>query len=113
MRLTTSKKTPSWAKLSLFALTWPIFIDFVLRLMHGSADVFMMSRVSDQTTGAVGLANEIIFFCIIMFGFVGIGTSVVIAQYIGAGRAAEASRISALAITINLVFGIIVSIALV
>ncbi|MEW9699310.1 MATE family efflux transporter [Paenibacillus sp. SI8] len=107
------ESVPTWKKLSLFAVTWPIFVDSVLRMMLGSADVFMLSRISDQTTGAVGLANEIIVFCILMFGFVGIGTSVAVAQNLGAGKAGEASRISALAITINLLFGIIISIVLV
>lgn len=103
----------SWQKLRLFAVTWPIFIDSVLRMMLGTADVFMLSRISDEVTGAVGLANEIIVFCILMFGFVGIGTSVAVAQHLGAGKVKEASRISALAISINLIFGILVSIALV
>lgn len=105
--------TASWQKLRLFAVTWPIFIDSVLRMMLGTADVFMLSRISDDVTGAVGLANEIIVFCILMFGFVGIGTSVAVAQHLGAGKVKEASRISALAITINLIFGVMVSIALV
>ncbi|WP_171683564.1 MATE family efflux transporter [Paenibacillus planticolens] len=108
-----TQSTATWKKLSLFAVTWPIFIDSVLRMMLGTADVFMLSRISDEVTGAVGLANEIIVFCILMFGFVGIGTSVAVAQNLGAGRAKEASRISALAITINLIFGIAVSIVLV
>ncbi|MCY9662466.1 MATE family efflux transporter [Paenibacillus chondroitinus] len=108
-----TQSTATWKKLSLFAITWPIFIDSVLRMMLGTADVFMLSRISDEVTGAVGLANEIIVFCILMFGFVGIGTSVAVAQNLGAGRAKEASRISALAITINLLFGIAVSIVLV
>ncbi|WP_276353049.1 MATE family efflux transporter [Cohnella caldifontis] len=111
--MTTSDRLPSWKKLSLFAVTWPIFVDSVLRMLLGAVDVFMLSRISDTATGAVGLANEIIFFCILMFGFVGIGTSVVVSQYIGAGRGQEASRISALAVSINLAFGILVSVALV
>ncbi|GJM79626.1 hypothetical protein HMSSN139_21220 [Paenibacillus sp. HMSSN-139] len=58
--------------------------------MLGTVDVFMLSRISDTATGAVGLANEIIYFCILMFGFVGIGTSVAVSQYIGAdGRRGE------------------------
>ncbi|WP_379138700.1 MATE family efflux transporter [Paenibacillus sp. sgz500958] len=111
--MTISDHIPSWKKLSLFAVTWPIFIDSVLRMMLGTVDVFMLSRISDKATGAVGLANEIIFFCILMFGFVGIGTSVAVSQYIGAGREKEASRIAALAISMNLIFGILVSILLV
>ncbi|WP_410770244.1 MATE family efflux transporter [Fontibacillus sp. BL9] len=111
--MTLTDRIPSWKKLSLFAVTWPIFIDSVLRMMLGTVDVFMLSRISDKATGAVGLANEIIYFCILMFGFVGIGTSVAVSQYIGAGREKEAGRISALAITMNLIFGILVSIVLV
>ncbi|WP_409347189.1 MATE family efflux transporter [Paenibacillus sp. MBLB4367] len=104
---------PTWKKLSLMAVTWPIFVDTVLRMMLGTADVFMLSRLSDTTAGAVGLANELIIFCILMFGFVGIGTSVAVAQYLGAGKKAESSRISALAISSNLVFGILVSVVFV
>ena len=110
--MTLSERIPSWKKLSLFAVTWPILVDSVLRMMLGTVDVFMLSRISDQATGAVGLANEIIYFCILMFGFVGIGTSVAVSQYIGAGRAKEASRISAMAISMNLIFGVLVSIVL-
>ncbi|MFC5468946.1 MATE family efflux transporter [Cohnella suwonensis] len=113
MKSISDPSTPSWRKLSLFAVTWPIFLDTLLRMFHGSADVFMMSQVSDLATGAVGISNEIIYFCITMFGFVGIGTSIVVAQYIGAGREREASRISAHAISINFLFGLIVSAALV
>lgn len=109
----TEQSIPTWNKLRLFSITWPIFIDLALRMMLGTADVFMLSRISDEVTGAVGLANEIIIFCILMFGFVGIGTSVAVAQYLGAGRAAEASRLSALAITINFIFGIMISLGLV
>ncbi|NIK71420.1 MATE family efflux transporter [Paenibacillus sp. BK720] len=111
--MTLSDHTPSWKKLSLYAVTWPIFVDSVLRMLLGTVDVFMLSRISDKATGAVGLANEIIYFCIMMFGFVGIGTSVAVSQYIGAGRAKEAGRISAMAISMNLIFGILVSIVLV
>ncbi|MCZ8520417.1 MULTISPECIES: MATE family efflux transporter [Paenibacillus] len=111
--MNTTESVPTWKTLSLFAVTWPIFVDSVLRMMLGTADVYMLSRISDQVTGAVGLANEIIVFCILMFGFVGIGTSVAVAQFLGAGRKEEASRISALAITINLIFGVIISLSLV
>lgn len=110
---TTIQQIPSWKKLSLFAVTWPIFVDSILRMLLGTVDVFMISRISDTATGAVGLSNEIIYFCIMMFGFVALGTSVVVAQYIGARREQEAGRISALAITINLLFGIVVSLVLV
>ncbi|MEK8126293.1 MATE family efflux transporter [Paenibacillus filicis] len=108
-----TERTPAWKKLSLFAVTWPIFVDSLLRMMLGTADVFMLSRISDQVAGAIGFANEMIVFCIMMFGFVGIGTSVAVTQYLGAGRRETATRIAAIAITMNLIFGLLVSLALV
>jgi len=110
--MTTPERVPSWKKLTLFAVTWPILVDALLRTLLGTVDVFMLSRISDLTTGAVGLANELIYFCILMFGFVGIGTSVAVAQYIGAGREQEASRIAAMAIAVNLLFGLFISLLL-
>ncbi|MBM7567091.1 MATE family efflux transporter [Paenibacillus sacheonensis] len=104
---------PTWKKLSLFALTWPILIDSILRMLLGTADVFMLSRISDNVAGAVGLANELIVFCILMFGFVAIGTSVAVTQHLGAGKKETASRISALAITLNVVFGLFISLLIV
>lgn len=104
--------TPTWKSLSLFAITWPILVDTLLRMMLGTSDVFMLSRLSDGTAAAVGLANELIGFCIAMFGFVGIGTSVAITQYLGANRPDVASRVSGLAVTMNLLFGGLVSLVL-
>ncbi|WP_159887165.1 MATE family efflux transporter [Paenibacillus puerhi] len=108
-----TETSPAWKKLSLLAVTWPIFVDSLLRMMLGTADVFMLSRISDQVAGSIGLANEMIVFCILMFGFVGIGTSVAVTQYLGAGRPETATRIAAVAITMNLLFGILLSLALV
>ncbi|AZN39202.1 MATE family efflux transporter [Paenibacillus albus] len=100
---------PSWKKLTLFALAWPILVDSVLRMMLGTADVFMLSRISDEVAGAVGLANEMIMFCAMMFGFVAVGTSVAVTQYLGAGQKETASRISAQAITMVFIFGLVIS----
>lgn len=103
---------PTWRKLSLFALAWPILVDSVLRMMLGTADVFMLSRISDEVAGAVGLANEMIIFCAMMFGFVAIGTSVAVTQYLGAGLKETASRISAQAMTMVFIFGLAISLVL-
>ena len=105
----TGGAVPTWKKLNLFSLSWPILVDTVLHMMLGTADVFMLSRISDVVAGAVGLANEIIVFCILMFGFVAIGTSVAVTQYLGAGKKETASRISALSISLNVIFGLLIS----
>ena len=40
-------------KLSLFALTWPIFIETLLYMLMGNADTLMLSQYSDDSVAAV------------------------------------------------------------
>ncbi|WP_018132790.1 MATE family efflux transporter [Effusibacillus pohliae] len=108
----TSDRRPT-GKLRLFALTWPILIEFLLHMLMGSADTFMLSHVSDEAVAAVGVANQLVFLTIILFGFVATGTAVTVAQYLGARQPAKASRIAAISVTINLLFGVAVSVLLV
>ncbi|UVI30066.1 MATE family efflux transporter [Paenibacillus spongiae] len=98
--------------LNLYKLTWPIFLELLLFMMMGTADTLMLSGVSDDAVSAVGVVNQYIFICILIMEVISNGASVVVAQYIGSRRMAEASKIAALAITMNLVLGLAVSAAL-
>lgn len=100
-------------KLSLFAVTWPLLIEFFLQILMGSMDTLMLSDVSDGAVAAVGVANQLVFIAIILFGFVATGTGVVVAQYLGARKYVEASRVSALSVSVNLLFGLLVTLLLV
>lgn len=48
-------------KLSLLAITWPIFIELFLHMIMGSTDTIMLSSISDDAVAAVGVANQLIF----------------------------------------------------
>ncbi len=108
MRLPLNKHTAA-----LFVITWPIFIELFLHIATGSIDVFMLSRVSDEAVAAVGVANQILYMCIILFGFVSMGTTVVVAQCVGGKRDAKASQVAATSLTLNLGFGLLVSLSLI
>ncbi|MEW9053881.1 MAG: MATE family efflux transporter [Neobacillus sp.] len=95
--------------LSLFALTWPIFIESFLHMLMGSTDTFMLSYISDDAVAAVGVANQLVFFTILIFGFVATGTSVLLSQNLGAGLRGEAIKISGLSLSLNFLFGVFVS----
>lgn len=100
------------AKLTLFALTWPIFIEISLHMLMGNADTLMLSQYSDNSVAAVGVSNQILFFIIVMFGFVATGTSILVAQFLGAGLERKAAEISVISLAANLIFGILLSIAI-
>ena len=97
-------------KISLFHLTWPIFLEVFLFMLMGLADTFMLSAVSDDAVSGVGTANQFIHIAILILEVVGNGAAIVVAQYLGSRRFVEASRISALAITLNLVVGLVMSV---
>ncbi|WP_026690318.1 MATE family efflux transporter [Alteribacter aurantiacus] len=96
-------------KLTLFALTWPIFIEIFLHMLMGNADTLMLSQYDDNAVAAVGVSNQLMSVIIVMFGFVATGTTILIAQYLGAKKDLEASRIAVVSLVANLAFGLILS----
>jgi putative MATE family efflux protein len=108
-----TQKNSLTKQVGLLALTWPIFIELFLHMLMGSTDTFMLSHISDEAVAAVGVANQLVFFTILIFGFVATGTAVLISQNLGAGRQIDARKISGLSLSLNLLFGILVSIAVV
>lgn len=97
-------------KLSLFHLTWPIFLEVFLFMLMGLADTFMLSALSDNAVSGVGAANQYIHIAILILEVVGNGASIVVSQYLGSKRYFEAAKISALAVTMNLAVGLIMSV---
>ncbi|MFS0673275.1 MATE family efflux transporter [Ornithinibacillus sp. 179-J 7C1 HS] len=99
-------------KLTLFAITWPIFIEILLHMLMGNADTLMLSQYSDNAVAAVGVGNQILSVVIVMFGFVAQGAAVLIAQNIGAEKPKTAGQIALNALGMNLLFSLALSIAL-
>lgn len=97
-------------KLSLLHLTWPIFLEVFLFMLMGLADTFMLSALSDNAVSGVGAANQYIHIAILILEVVGNGASIVVSQYLGSRRFFEAAKISALAVTMNLAVGLLMSI---
>ncbi|KMJ57849.1 transporter [Bacillus sp. LL01] len=98
-------------KLTLFALTWPIFIEILLHMLMGNADILMLSQYSDDSVAAVGVANQILFMLIVMFGFIATGTTILVAQYLGAKNRNLAAEVTVVSIGANLIFSVAISIA--
>ncbi|NDI36086.1 MATE family efflux transporter [Chengkuizengella sediminis] len=99
-------------KLSLFHLTWPIFIEFLLYILMGNADTIMLSQYSDNSVAAVGISNQIQNFIILMFGIVVTGTTILVAQNLGANDKKTAFEIGRTSISLNIVIGLGLSLVL-
>jgi putative MATE family efflux protein len=107
MQATTS------AKPSLWALTWPIFVEQGLRVMIGTVDTLMVSHLGDNAVAGVGVAAQVFTLFLIIFAFVGIGSSVVITHHLGAKDHAGADSIATTAIGANTWIGVVASLLVV
>lgn len=99
-------------KRELAVLTLPIFIETLLIMTLGAMDTFMLSRVGDESVAAVGLANQVITFCFLIFEVINLGTSVLCSQYLGARLMKKMETAVGVALMVNLIFGLAVSASL-
>lgn len=99
-------------KISLFSLTWPILIENILFMLLGIIDVYALSTYDDVASASVNTANQIISICNILFAVTSNASAVIISQNLGAGNRQKASKTAAIAISFNLILGIVVSFVL-
>lgn len=97
--------------MTLGALAWPIFVEHALRILIGTVDTLMVSHVSDGAVAALAVATQVVVVAIILFNFIGIGSSVVITHHLGAGDGAGADRITRAAVGVNTWVGLLVSVS--
>lgn len=98
-----NEKTP------LMVLAGPMFGELLLNILVNNVDTLMLSHYSETGVGAVGNANQVMFFLILMFNIIATSTSVVVAQYLGAKQYHRMNTIYSLAVIVNLVSGIVLS----
>ena len=95
---------------SLFALTWPLFIDLALHFLTGALNTFMVGHVSYQGWRPLAVGNQVFDLAITLFSFVSIGTSVVITQYLGRETREKARVVIHTAIGFNLLVGLVAAV---
>lgn len=98
-----NEKTP------LFYLAGPMFFETLLNILINNMDTLMLSNYSQNSVGAVGNANQVMFLLILMFNIISTATSIVVAQYLGAKRYEEMNKIYTLAFMVNLISGVVLS----
>ena len=96
-------------KKQLFMITWPIFIESFLQVMMRFSDTFMLSFISDDAVASIGVVNQIMMFTFVLFNFTAMGSGVVVSQFVGANNPEGVRKTIAHAITVNLTFGVTIS----
>lgn len=97
------------AALPMFALTLPIVGENFFRTLVSSVDTIMLSTYKDSAVAAVGMMGQYIFFTQLLFNIICTGVSIVLAQYIGAGKIDKAKKVSTAGTALSLYVGIAVT----
>lgn len=96
-------------RMNIVALTWPLFIEILLRTALNTSDVFMLSGYSDKAVSAVGVISQLSFFLIIVSSMVSSGTGILIAQYNGSNRQQESAYVGVASIALSALVGVSLS----
>lgn len=99
-------------RMSMSKLTWPIFLETLLRMLFMNVDIFMLSNYSDKAVAAVGLVNQVVFFVIISLMMVSSGASVLISQYLGAEDRKGCQKIVHGSISLIAIAGVVIGLIL-
>jgi multidrug resistance protein, MATE family len=92
----------------VFNLAWPVISENFLQTMLGIVDTIMVARLGPGALAGVGGAIQIMFFIISALSATSVGSSVLVAQSIGARDLARASKLAKQ----SLVWSVIISIPL-
>lgn len=96
-------------KLSLFSLSFPIFIETGLLTLMGSASTFMLGHYSNSAMAGVSVSAQIMTTIYIMYGFINGGTGVLVSQAMGAKQKDKALEVAVVSLAMNLVLGLVLS----
>ncbi|MBQ5341919.1 MAG: MATE family efflux transporter [Oscillospiraceae bacterium] len=102
------EKKYTWV--DVFRIAVPIFVEQILRSLMGTVNTFMLSKVSDSASAAVGVASQVLNVVIIASFMMSSGTAIIENQLLGAGKNREAGKIMMNTYAITAVLGLIVSV---
>jgi len=73
-------------ELPITKLTVPLAMEQIFRILIASVDTFMLSDFSEKAVAGVGIVAQYSFFLNILFSVIVTGTTIVLAQYLGAQK---------------------------
>ena len=75
--------------LPMHKLALPLIFEQFFRILVSSVDTFMLSSFSEPAVAGVGLMSQYVFFLQILFNVICIGSTIILAQYLGAEKSEE------------------------
>lgn len=99
-------------RMSLWVLSWPIFLEMFLQFFLGTADTLMVSHISDDAVAVVGISNQLFGAVTILFSAIASGAGILVAQKLGAKKDGEARIIGIMGLNVSVAIGVLLSLLL-
>lgn len=96
----------------MLGLAAPIFVEILLRTLLGNIDQLMLSRYSSNAVASVSNANQVISLLNLVLQVACIAATIIIVQLIGAKDESRLPKIYAVTLTVNVVFSLLLTSAL-
>lgn len=103
-------KNPHTLNKALWILALPALGEMLLNTAVGMIDTAMVGRIGKEAVAAVGLANRLVLIVLGVFTAITMGTTAMIARYIGAGEPQRSSKVLNQSISVALFFAIILGV---
>jgi len=91
---------------SLLKLSIPIFLELLLITIVGQMDTIMLGKYSDKAVATLGGMTQLLNIQNVIFGFISLGTSILIAQYVGARNKKKVHETITVALILNVIIGL-------
>lgn len=101
------------AALPMMALTIPIIFENLFRVLVSSVDTIMLSSYSQESVAGAGMMAQYIFFIQILFNVICTGTSIVLAQYLGAKRMDDSRHVAQASAVMVLIVSLTISVTII
>lgn len=95
----------------IFGIAWPAVLEMALYMLIGVADVAFVGHLGATHLAAVSLGAEVFFGIVLTLTSLGVGATVLAAQYTGAQNREEVDRLAAQVLILAFSLGILTAVA--
>src|SRR5918912_1513 len=90
----------------VFALAWPVIGENLLETLLGIVDTLLVAGLGTAAIAGVGSAQQIMFFLLAALSGLSVGSSILVAQAVGARDLGHASRLARQSILWSLILSV-------
>ncbi len=108
--LAGSAKTEPGLIRRVFTLAWPAVVEQMLAMLVFLVDTYIVGHLGAAALAGVGLGGQLLNLSISLLGAVGVGSTALVARFIGAQEPEEAMRIGRQSLLVASIIGLIMSI---